>query len=169
MYAYSVNGPYDPEKGMRFNSHKTLIDPYAKAIIGNSSWNELLSGYNVRDHKTDTTFDQSDSCRMIPKSLVVDNAYDWGDDKPLRIPWSDTVIYRVHVKGFTRLHKNVEENKRGTLEGLSSSIIVNYLKDLGVTAVELLPVQQHFDEKFLVEDGFGKLLGLQYNRILRAG
>jgi glycogen operon protein len=163
MYAFSVNGPFDPERGMRFNRHKALIDPYAKAIIGNSSWNELLSGYDVRDPKTDSTFDETDSCRIIPKSVVVDTAYDWGDDKPPRIPWSDTVIYELHVKGFTKLHKNVEENKRGTFEGLSSPIIVNYLKDIGVTAVELLPVQQHFDEKFLVEHGLENYWG--YNTI----
>jgi isoamylase len=163
LYAYSVTGSYEPEKGFRFNPHKSLIDPYAKAIAGTIEWNDALFGYKAGDPAGDLSMDDRESGAFMPKCLVVDTEYDWEDDKLLRIPWNETVIYELHTKGFTKLNPDVEEAKRGTYSGLCSPKVIRYLKDLGVSAVELLPIHQHVDSKFLVEQGLSNYWG--YNTI----
>jgi isoamylase len=164
LYAYRVDGPYEPQKGHRFNQNKALIDPYALAIAGTLQWNDALFGYTMGDHSTDISFDKRDSGPFIPKCVVIDtSAFDWNGDQLLRTPWNETVIYELHVKGFTKLHPDVDEAKRGTYEGLASPKIIRYLKDLGVTAVELMPVHHFVDNKELVDRGLRNYWG--YNTI----
>ncbi len=163
LYAYSVDGPYDPQKGFRFNPNKALIDPYAKAVAGTISWDNAMFGYKIGDSSEDMSFDERDSGPFLPKSIVIDTAYDWEGDKLLRTPWNETVIYETHVKGLTKLHPEVPEEERGTYSGLSSPKIIRYLKDLGISAIELLPIHHHVDNKFLVIDGLVNYWG--YNTI----
>ncbi|MHB1868514.1 MAG: glycogen debranching protein GlgX, partial [Nitrososphaerales archaeon] len=163
LYAYSVNGDYEPEKGQRFNSHKALIDPYAKAIAGEVVWNDAVFGYKIGDPAKDLSFSQDDSGPFVPKCVVVDTKYDWKDDRLLRIPWNETIIYEMHVKGFTQLCPDVDQEKRGTYSGLASPKVIRYLKDLGVSAVELLPVHHHVDSKYLIDGGLRNYWG--YNTI----
>ncbi len=146
LYAYRVYGPYEPERGHRFNPSKVLIDPYAKAISGDFQWDDSLLGYRPDGDLADLSYNDSDSCPYVPKSVIIDPSFDWGNDQILKTPWNETVIYEVNVKGFTALHPEVEENKRGTYAGLASPCVIDYLKDLGVTAVELLPVHHFMDE-----------------------
>ncbi len=152
-YGYRVHGPYEPEQGQRFNPAKLLIDPYAKAVDGAVEWDAANTLPYVRSGAADAdlTPDYSDSARAVPKSVVIDPTFDWGDDdwtRP-RIPWHETVIYEVHVRGFTRRRADVREDLRGTYGGLASESAISYLKSLGVTAVELLPVHHIADEGFL--------------------
>ncbi len=164
LYAYHVNGPYDPKRGLRFNPNKALIDPYAKAIAGTIEWDDAMFGYVIGDSSEDLSMDERTSDPFIPKCVVIDtSAFDWEGDQPLHLPWNETVIYELHVKGFTKLHPEVEASKRGTYAGLASPRIVHYLKDLGVTAVELLPIHHHVDNKFLVDKGLKNYWG--YNTI----
>jgi isoamylase len=163
LYAYRVDGPYDPQKGHRFNRNKVLLDPYAKAIAGTIKWDETLFGYRTGDAAQDLSIDERDSGQSLPKCVVIDPDFDWEGDRPLRIPWNEMIIYEVHVKGFTIKHPDVESEKRGTYAGLASPKIVRYLKDLGVTAVELMPVHQHVDDKKLVDKGLVNYWG--YNTI----
>ncbi|MCL4436979.1 MAG: glycogen debranching protein GlgX [Thaumarchaeota archaeon] len=163
LYAYRVDGPYEPEKGLRFNPAKALIDPYAKAIAGTLQYDDALFGYYVGDQVTDITKDDRDSAPYISKCVVIDPAYDWGDDRPPKIPWNETIIYEAHVKGFTKQHPEVPDNRKGTYLGLASQRVIQYLKDLGVTAVELLPVHESMDERSLVEKGLRNYWG--YNTI----
>ena len=163
LYAYSVNGAYEPEKGQRFNSHKALIDPYAKAIAGEVIWNDAVFGYKIGDPAKDLSFSHDDSGPFVPKCVVVDTKYDWKDDRLLRTPWNETIIYEMHVKGFTQLCPDVDLEKRGTYSGLASPKVIRYVKDLGVTAVELLPIHHHIDSKYLVDGGLRNYWG--YNTI----
>jgi isoamylase len=163
LYAFSVDGPYDPQKGFRFNKNKALLDPYAKAIAGTISWDDSVFGYTIGDPAEDASFDDRDSGSFVPKSVVVDTKYDWEGDKLLRTPWNETVIYEAHVNGLTKLHPDVLEGERGTYWGLSSPKVIRYLKDLGISAIELLPVHQHIDNKFLVDEGLRNYWG--YNTI----
>lgn len=164
LYAYRVYGPYEPERGHRFNHNKALIDPYSRSIAGTIEWTDAMFGYKSGDSNDDLSFDERDSGPFIPKCVVIDtSAFDWSGDQLLRTPWNETVIYELHVKGFTKLHPGVDESKRGTYAGLASPKIIRYLKDLGVTAVELLPVHHHVDNKFLVDKGLSNYWG--YNTI----
>ena len=163
LYGYRVSGPYDPERGMRFNSSKLLIDPYAKAIAGDVNWSDEMFAYVVGDKLEDMARDFRDDAWGMPKAVVIENAFDWGDDKRLGIPLHQSVIYEVHVKGFTKLMPDVPEEIRGTYAGLGSSASIKYLKELGVTAVELLPVHQHIDDKTLIDKGLTNYWG--YNTI----
>ena len=163
LYAYSVGGPYEPENGKRFNPDKALIDPYTKAIAGTIQWNDTLFGYMIGDDRKDLSFDDRDSGPFLPKSVVIETDYNWEDDKVLKIPWSETIIYEMHVRGFTKTHPDVPEEKRGTYAGLASPKVIRYLKDLGVTAVELLPIHHRVDNKFLVDAGLVNYWG--YNTI----
>ena len=163
LYAYRVHGPYDPTKGQRFNPNKALIDPYARAIAGTIEWDETLFGYKIGDPASDLSFDERDSAPRLPKCVVTDPSYDWEGDRKLRVPWNETVIYELHVKGFTKLHPDVGEKERGTYAGLSNPQVVKHLKDLGITAVELMPIQQHVDSKHLFEKGLSEYWG--YNTI----
>ncbi len=149
LYAYRVYGPYEPEKGHRFNPAKVLLDPYAKAIAGTFQWDNSLLGYKAGDPSEDLSYNESDSCPFVPRCIVIDPSFDWEDDRMPKIPWNETVIYEVHVKGFTALHPEVEEHKRGTYAGLASPCIIDYLKDLAITTLELLPMHHMIDEKGL--------------------
>jgi isoamylase len=163
LYGYRVYGPYDPERGMRFNSSKLLIDPYAKAIAGQVNWADEMFGYVVGDSQEDLAQDFRDDAWGMPKAAVIDHAFDWGNDKRLGIPLHSSIIYEVHVKGFTRLCPDVPEKLRGTYAGMGSAGAIKYLKDLGITAVELLPVHQHIDDKILFDRGLTNYWG--YNTI----
>ena len=163
LYGYRVSGPYEPERGLRFNNAKLLIDPYAKAIAGEVNWADEMFGYVVGDKSEDLACDFRDDAWGMPKSVVIDNAFDWHDDKRLGIPLAQSTIYEVHVKGFTKLRSDVPEELRGTYAGLGSTAAIVYLKNLGVTAVELLPVQAHIDDKVLIDRGLTNYWG--YNTI----
>jgi glycogen operon protein len=163
LYGYRVNGPYDPKHGMRFNSSKLLLDPYAKAIAGEINWADEMFAYVVGDKLEDLTQDFRDDAWGMPKAVVIDNAFDWGNDKRPGIPLHQSVIYEAHVKGFTKLCRNVPEELRGTYAGVGSAAAIEYLKELGVTAVELLPVHAHVDDKGLIDRGLRNYWG--YNTI----
>jgi isoamylase len=163
LYGYRVSGPYDPERGMRFNNSKLLVDPYAKAIAGKINWGDEMFGYTVGDPDEDLAPDYRDDAWGMPKGVVIDPAFDWGGDRPPRIPLQQSVLYEVHVKGFTKLCPDVPENLRGTYAGLGSAAALDYLKNLGVTAVELLPVHAHVDDKALVDRGLRNYWG--YNTL----
>src|SRR5216110_1100013 len=163
LYGYRVYGPYDPERGLRFNSSKLLIDPYAKAIAGQVNWADEMFGYVVGDPLEDLSQDFRDDAWGIPKAAVIDNAFDWGEDKRPGIPLHSSIIYEVHVKGFTKLCPDVPAELRGTYAGLGSAGAIKYLKELGITAVELLPVHQHIDDKVLIDRGLTNYWG--YNTI----
>ena len=152
-YGYRVSGPYEPERGMRFNPHKLLLDPYAKAIDGLVAWNDALYGYRIGDPAQDLSLNEDDSAPYMPKSVVIDPYFDWGDDAHPETPWHKTSIYELHVKGFTHLHPDVPEALRGTYAGLASQPVLDYIKSLGITAVELMPVQQFVTERFLADQG----------------
>ena len=163
LYGFRVYGPYDPERGMRFNSSKLLIDPYAKAIAGQVNWADEMFGYVVGGAGEDLTRDFRDDAWGIPKAAVIDHAFDWGNDKRPGIPLHSSIIYETHVKGFTKLCPDVPQELRGTYAGLGSAAAIKYLKNLGVTAVELLPVHHHIDDKILVDRGLVNYWG--YNTI----
>jgi glycogen operon protein len=162
-YGYRVYGPYEPERGMRFNPAKLLIDPYAKAIDGEIDWraaNALpyVAG-DPQDDTADSAIDSEDDAAAIPASVVIDPSFEWGDDQRLQHRMSNTIIYEAHVKGFTMRHPDVPESLRGTYAGMASEPAIAYLKDLGVTAVELLPVHHIADESFLTERGLSNYWG----------
>jgi isoamylase len=162
-YGYRVHGPYAPEQGHRFNPAKLLIDPYAKAVEGPIRYDRARTLPYLPNGSDDADLhvDESDDAPAIPKSVVVDEAFDWdGDDwRRPRVPWHETVIYEVHVKGFTKLHPDVREDLRGTYAGLASEPAIAHLKSLGVTTVELLPVHHIADEQFLAERGLTNYWG----------
>ncbi len=164
-YGYRVHGPYAPAEGHRFNPAKLLLDPYARAISGTMEWSDALAGYPLRspDPDRDLIPDPQDSAGAVPKSLVIDPAFSWGDDSPPETPWDQTVIYEAHVKGMTQLQPEVPEALRGTYLGLASSPIISHLKKLGITAIELLPVHQIAAEQRLSEQGLTNYWG--YNSI----
>jgi glycogen operon protein len=151
LYGYRVHGPSEPGEGHRFNPAKLLLDPYAKAISGQLKWDDAVFGYPIGGEAQDLAVDERDSAPFMPKAVVVDPAFSWGDDRPPRTPWHRTVIYEVHVKGFTARHPDVPRELRGTYAGLSSPAAVEYLRRLGVTAVELLPVHQSVTDRPLAE------------------
>jgi isoamylase len=162
-YGYRVDGPYEPTAGHRFNARKVLLDPYAKAIAGAIEWSDAIFGYRVGDPDADLTRDERDSAPFVPKSVVVDAAFTWGDDRPLRTPWHLTVVYEAHVKGFTARNPTVPKGLRGTYAGLASPAAIEHLRRLGVTAVELMPVHQFVRDRHLAERGLTNYWG--YNTI----
>ncbi len=163
LYAYRVRGPYQPDRGHRFNPHKLLIDPYAKALAGELVWDDAVLGYRKGDARKDLSFDERDSAPYVPKGVVTDPWFDWEDDRLLRRPWNETVIYETHVKGISMRHPEVDESSRGTYLGLASPPIVEHLIRLGVTAVELLPIHHHVINSHLAEHGLTNYWG--YNTI----
>jgi isoamylase len=163
LYGYRVHGPYDPAQGLRCNPNKLLLDPYAKAIVGEMRWGAEQYGYEIGSEEEDFSFSTLDSAPVVPKGQVVDDAFDWGDDKPPRIPMAHTVFYEAHVKGYTQLHPDIAPELRGTYAGLASQASIDHLKSLGVTAVELLPVHTFPDDHHLVEKGLRNYWG--YNTI----
>ena len=162
-YGYRVHGPWDPANGHRFNPAKLLLDPYAKAIDGSVRWDDTLFGYRIGDPEADLARDDRDSAAGMPKSVVVETAFTWGDDRPPRIPWNETIIYEVHVKGLTARHPDVPAHLRGTYAGLVSPAVLEYLRSLGITAVELMPIHQFVDDKTLMDRGLANYWG--YNSI----
>jgi glycogen operon protein len=163
LYGYRVHGPYKPEQGQRFNPHKLLLDPYAHNIAGTLKWSDALFGYNVGHKARDLSFDRRDSARAMPKSKVIDPAFTWGNDRPPNVPWHEMLIYELHVRGFTMQHPDVPAPLRGTYAGLATAPVIDYLRRLGVTTVELLPVQYFVDDRYLVEKGLRNYWG--YNTI----
>jgi isoamylase len=163
LYGYRVHGPYAPKEGHRFNPAKLLLDPYAKAVAGAIKWSDALFAYRIGDPAEDLSRDDKNSAPFIPKSVVVDPAFSWGDDRPPRIPWHKTIIYEVHVRGFTARHRDVPRELRGTYAGLACPPVLDYLKSLGITAVELMPVHQFVADRQFVERGLTNYWG--YNSI----
>jgi len=163
LYGYRVHGPYDPKRGLRFNPAKLLIDPYAKAVSGPIKWSDALFAYKVGGRREDLEPVTKDSAAGLPKSVVVDNAFTWGNDRPPRTAWNRTVIYECHVKGMTVMHPDVDERWRGTYLGLASDAMVDYFSSLGVTALELLPVHHFAVDRQLAERGLTNYWG--YNSI----
>jgi isoamylase len=163
LYGYRVYGPYDPERGHRFNPNKLLLDPYAKAMVGAVDWSYPHFGYTLGDQGEDFAFDERDNSAGMPKCRVVDTAFTWGDDRPPRTPWHETIIYELHVKGFTKRHPGIPPALRGTYAGLASAPAIEHLRRLGVTAVELMPVHCFVDDKHLVDRGLRNYWG--YNSI----
>ncbi|KQV36404.1 glycogen debranching protein GlgX [Rhizobium sp. Root1204] len=164
LYGYRVHGPYDPSAGHRFNANKLLIDPYARELVGDITWSNSHFGYDVGSLDKDLSFNRSDSAASMPKCRVVESKnYDWKSDRPPAIAWSRTIFYEAHVKGFTQLHPAVPEKLRGTFEGLADKAIVDYLKSLGITSVELLPIHYFLDDKHLIDKGLRNYWG--YNSL----
>lgn len=163
LYALRAHGPYEPEAGHRYNPHKLLLDPYGRGLAGRLRWSDALMGYKVGSPRGDLSFDTRDSAFAMPKSVVVDGAFDWEDDRPPRTPWSDTVIYEAQVRALTMNHPVLPHGLRGTYGALGHPAVIEHLKRLGVTAVELLPVQAWFDDRFLVAKGLRNHWG--YNTI----
>jgi isoamylase len=163
-YGYRVDGPFDPAAGHRFNRAKLLLDPYAKAIDGAIRWDDAIFGYPIGHEQADLARDDRDSAAGMPKSVVVDTAFDWnGDATPARRPWDGGVIYEMHVKGMTARHPDVPPEQRGTYAGLASAPILDYLKKLGVSMVELMPVHHSVDDRHLLDRGVRNYWG--YNSI----
>jgi isoamylase len=163
LYGYRVQGRYAPRDGVRFNSNKLLIDPYARAIAGRIDWRAPIFGYRLGGRNEDLTRDVHNSARGMPKCVVVDGAFDWSGDYPPQVPWSETIIYETHVKGISMRHPDVPEAERGTYLGLASEPVVEHLRSLGVTAVELLPIHHFVDDKFLLDKDLSNYWG--YNSI----
>ena len=161
LYGFRVHGPYAPDRGHRFNPNKIVMDPYARVVGRTVRWNDCLFGFRVG--QDDTTFDDRDSAAYAPLAAVVDTAFTWGDDRPRRTPWHETLIYELHVKGFTQLHPDVPEALRGTYLGLASDAAIKHFTSLGITAVELMPVHHHSDEWHLVQRGLRNYWG--YNTL----
>jgi isoamylase len=162
-YGYRVHGPYDPENGFRFNANKLLLDPYAKAISGSLHWHPALFGYKVGDEAADLSFDETDSAPLVPKAVVINQNFDWDGDKPPQIPYHKTIIYEAHVRGFTQLHPDIPEEIRGTYSALAHPVTIKYLKELGITALELLPVHYFITDGQLESNGLSNYWG--YNTI----
>lgn len=158
LYGYRVHGPWDPGAGHRFNPHKFLLDPYARAITGDIVWKEEMFGYRVGGNE-DLEIDERDNSACTPRCVVVDNSFDWNGDRRIDRPMSETVIYEVHVKGFSKLWEVLPENQRGTYSGLGSPAAIEYFTKLGVTAVELLPVHQFVNDSFLEGRGLTNYWG----------
>ena len=163
IYGYRAYGPYEPERGHRFNPHKLLLDPYARQLHGEIRWHDALHGYRVGAPRADLSFDRRDSAPYMPKGIVTADRFDWDNDRAPRTPWTDTVIYEMHVRGFTKLRGGLPEHDRGTFGALGSSDTIDYLKRLGVTAVELLPIHAFARDRTLLEKGLTNYWG--YNTL----
>jgi isoamylase len=163
LYGYRVHGPYRPEEGHRFNPHKLLLDPYARQIIGPLRWSDAHFAYRLGHPKEDLSIDRRDNAVGMPKCVVVDSAFTWGDDRPLRTPWHETIIYELHVKGLTQLHPQIPAPLRGSYAALATEPVIAHFKRLGITAVELMPVHSFIDDRHLVEKGLRNYWG--YNSI----
>jgi isoamylase len=163
LYGYRVYGPYEPQAGHRYNPFKLLIDPYAKAIAGKIEWSDALFGYDVTSEEKDLSISTTDSAPFLPKCVVVDPAFDWGDDKAPKIEYHNTIIFETHVRGFTKLHPDIPENIRGTYAAIGHPVTIEYLKKLGITAIELMPVHHFIADRHLVEKGLTNYWG--YNTI----
>jgi isoamylase len=162
LYGYRVHGPFEPEKGHRFNPNKLLIDPYARLIFGDIKWGQPTYGYKFDDEAGDLSFDETDSAASMPKCVVIDPMIPQGGPRPA-ISWSHAVFYETHVRGYTKLHPGVPEDRRGTFEGLAAKDVVQFIKSLGVTSVELLPIHWYVDDDHLLKKGLRNYWG--YNSL----
>jgi glycogen operon protein len=153
LYGYRAYGPYDPERGHRYNGNKLLLDPYARALAGALRWSDTLYGYRAASPRADLSFDRHDSAPAMPKAVVTLERFHWGDDQPPRTPWADTVLYETHLRGLTMRHGAVPQAQRGTAAALGHRAIIGHLQRLGVNAVELLPVQAIVHDRALLERG----------------
>lgn len=163
IYGYRAYGQYQPQDGHRFNPHKLLLDPYARRLVGTLRWSDALFGYRVNSPRADLSFDRRDSAPSMPKAVVTDDGFDWGNDRPPDTQWSKTIIYEMHVRGMTMSRHDIRANERGTFAALSDPSIINYLRKLGVTAVELLPIHAFVQDRQLIERGLRNYWG--YNSI----
>ena len=164
VYGYRVHGPYEPEKGHRFNHNKLLLDPYARAHIGSLTWNDACFGYTIGAENADLSFDERDSAPFVPKCVVVDPTFEWRQEtRRHQVPWDRTIVYELHVRGYTKLHPKVLKKQRGTFAGLSNAEVVSYIRSLGVTSVELLPVFTFVNDRHLLDKGLTDYWG--YNTI----
>jgi glycogen operon protein len=163
LYGYRVHGPYEPENGHRFNPNKLLLDPYARHIVGELKWADELYGYTVGHPEGDLSFDERDSAPFMPKAMVVDPSYKWIEHGKPSIPWNRTVIQETHARGYTMRHPAVPKKLRGTFAGLATQEVIDYIRGLGVTSVELLPVHAYLDDQHLLEQGLRNYWG--YNTI----
>ncbi|MDP3037067.1 MAG: glycogen debranching protein GlgX, partial [Rhodocyclaceae bacterium] len=163
LYGYRVHGPYDPERGHRFNPHKLLIDPYARDIVGPLTWSDAHFGYSQNHPDGDLVADRCDNAVGMPKCRVIDPAFAWGTDRSPNIPWHEMVIYELHVGGFTKNHPDVPPALRGTYAGLCTAPVIEHLKRLGITSVELMPIHAFVDDRHLVDQGKRNFWG--YNSI----
>ncbi len=163
LYGYRVYGPYDPARGHRFNPYKLLVDPYARALSGELLRSRSIFGYNINSSRRDLSFDRHDNARSMPKCVVVDPVYNWGGDQAPDVPWQDTIVYEAHVVGMTKRLPGVSESQRGTFSALSSPRVLEHLNDLGVNAIELLPIHPVVDERHLIERGLRNYWG--YNSL----
>ena len=163
LYGYRIDGPYEPERGLRFNPFKLLLDPYAKAVAGKVDWTQPVFGYALGSPGADLDRDERDSSAGIPRAVVLDDRYDWEGDRTLRTPWHQTVIYEAHVKGLTARHPQVPPELRGTYAGVAHPAVIEHLQSIGVTALELLPVHDFVDDNYLLEKGLKNYWG--YNTL----
>jgi isoamylase len=161
LYGYRVHGPYDPASGHRFNPNKLLLDPYARAIAGQLRWSDVLFGYRFGGPREDLAIDRRDSARYMPKCRVIDSAFTWDHDRHPRNSWEETIIFELHVRGFTIRHPAVGERQRGTFAALASPPVIDYLVGLGITAVELLPIQAAITDRRLSDLGLSNYWGYQ--------
>jgi glycogen operon protein len=159
LYGYRVHGPYEPEQGHRFNPNKIVMDPYARSVARTVRWADEMFGYRVGDPNEDLSYDDRDNAAYAPLAAVIDPAFTWGADRPMRTPWHNTVIYEMHVRGFSRHHPDIPEALRGTYEALTREAAINHLKKLGVTAVELMPIHHHARDRHLEEKGLTNYWG----------
>ena len=162
VYGYRVHGPWAPEEGHRFNPHKLLLDPYAKGHVGELRWGPEVFAY-IMESGDDLTFDERDSAGNMPKCVVIDPAFTWMRDRRPDVPWEQTIFYEAHVRGFTKLHPSVPEDLRGTFSGLANKEVVDWIKGLGITSVELLPVHTFINDDNLLDKGLTNYWG--YNSI----
>ncbi|TXL69729.1 glycogen debranching protein GlgX [Vineibacter terrae] len=162
-YGYRVHGLYEPDAGHRFNANKLLIDPYAKQLVGSLAWRPELFGYKLDSPDKDLSFDDRDSAPFVPKCRVIDPAFTWGTAARRAVSWEQTIIYEMHVRGFTKLHPFIPEDRRGTFAGLADPHVIAHLKSLGITAVELLPIHAFVDDDYLLKKGLRNYWG--YNSI----
>jgi isoamylase len=162
-YGYRVHGPYAPDAGHRFNPNKLLLDPYAKQLVGELKWGSEVFGYKLDAKDKDLSFDDRDSAALVPKCRVIDPAFTWGPDRRPRVSWEQTIIYEMHVRGFTMRHQRVPQELRGTFAGLADPNAIAYLKSLGITSAELLPIHAFVDDDYLLQKGLRNYWG--YNSI----
>ena len=164
VYGYRVHGPYEPEAGHRFNPNKLLLDPYARGHTGAMEWNDACYGYTIGSEEEDLSFDERDSAPFVPKCVVVDPNFDWsGAPRQNFTPWEKTLVYEAHVKGLTQCHPGVSEALRGTYAGMAQQSVIDHIKALGMTTVELLPIHTFLDDSYLLEKGLRNYWG--YNSI----
>jgi len=163
VYGFRAHGPYEPERGHRFNDNKLLLDPYAKRLVGSVNWNEALLGYKPSARDVDLTFDTRDSAPFMVKAQVTQERFDWGGDRAPDVLWSDTVIYEAHVKGLTKLMEEVEAPQRGTYAALAHAAVIDRLRGLGITAIELLPLHAFLQDPHLTQKGLSNYWG--YNTL----